>query len=695
LDVATQNCFECGPGRFGYDSSINGLAPDDVGIFEHDEFMANEDHWVCQKCPAGKYSGDSVSGGCTVCPKGQITATDGAHECTPCAAQTYAPDAGGTSCKACPATQVQFSEGAHKCHGSVCGDGWYQDRQAPDSHSTGCKICPVGKYAFGYGLLECKTCPSGTYAPHEGQIICMASSSSDACPAGKFIDADTLGCKDCPRGKYSRSPAAYSCATCSAGTFALSFGNNQCVKSVCKAGTYQSYEATDQHPDGCIQCAIGKSQPRDYQLSCESCEFARVKGTTFCLNDGCEKGFFPPDTSCAPCPSGKYQQIEHSLSCDDCPAGTYSFDDSKTHTGSAYCYDLDCPAGRYQVGYAWDTSFLSEHCKACPIGKYSEANGISCMVCPRGQHTYVEAQPACTAVSCAVGQFHHVVEHEGESSFDAGQCMACPAGKHQPTQNTWTCQDCPNGQFQLRSGQASCIHNACAAGNFISWGNMCRQCPLGKFSAAAANSCTVCEQGKFALTKASAVCAVSACPVGKHQGQTVGQTGCVDCTSGRYQPIAGKGECFACPRGQISAIGIRHGFTTDYVPGETCVGKQELDAQHLLQNLRAVGHVTGPAGTAGNTAGMPVEPPHEVGVPRVCSHVSCQFSQGTRAGIVHHRVIVNHHEDTRYSELGVGRMDLHGNRHVCRYSSAADRCFCLCMWHDHVHAEEEAASSAP
>jgi hypothetical protein len=157
-----------------------------------------------------------------------------------------------------------------------------------------------------------------------------------------------------------------------------------------------------------------------------------------------------------------------------------------------------------------------------------------------------------------------------------GHAYTCPAGKYSDSCSStckqclvgrWSaagaseCEECPGGWVQ--NGAESCskctagkfgakgAHECveCASGKFSESGQeSCEICPAGKFGAKGADECVDCASGKFSES-GQELCEV--CPAGKF-GEKKGAHECVDCPSGWAQSSAEKSDCFECGFGYFS-----------------------------------------------------------------------------------------------------------------------------------------------
>ena len=186
------------------------------------------------------------------------------------------------------------------------------------------------------------------------------------------------------------------------------------------------------------------------------------------------------------------------------------------------------------------------------------------------------------------------------------QCTGCPAGYWCPEQGTVrqctdnaislpgsfkaeNCSLCENGWF--KNGNLSCrqclpgyvcptstVESICTSGSYApALGTACITCAVNSYSSGnASTSCTPCAANsvsvagavdesmcacndgyyKLGLTKTCALCPagsscsnnlIQQCPTGK--SSSPGQSTCIDCGQGTYQPTVGGSVCLSCPAG--------------------------------------------------------------------------------------------------------------------------------------------------
>ena len=454
---------------------------------------------ACQACPNGFYStatGLTSSDACTACPAGTFgrdvaagAATEAAG-CEPCGAGWFSDTEGaalGSTCEACVAGKYQplsVADSADAC--LACPRGMFSRRTAATSAAT-CEACDPGTYSIVLGADDrdtCTACPAGTFSPHANAT---SEATCEACGAGRYSaeTGRTAACEACGAGTFSvavGATTAETCTVCPAGTFSAAVG----------AGTAQA----------CAACAAGT--------------FSDEPGRT---------------TACTPCPAGTFVAAtgtDSEAGCERCAAGTYQ--PALGATTADAC--TDCGPGLYsdRVGAA-----SADTCQACRAGTFSgEARATSsaaCVPCARG--TFSEASAATSAATCAAcpaGFFGAAIGAFGAASREEG-CLACQAGKFQPTPGAVD-------------------------------GDACRACAAGTFSAVVAATsgatCTACAAGKYGTTVGAARASLCPlCPRGTFQPRTGRATAdaCQTCPDGSVQPNAGaisEDACVFCPAGEYA-----------------------------------------------------------------------------------------------------------------------------------------------
>jgi len=518
-------------------------------------------NWNCTQCPANSYS--DVQGATSVssckCNAGYY-GKDGS--CTPCAAGTYSHERGLTACLSCTAgINYSSSTGATTCTAcsSNCIAGQYRvsacnatrnlacescstgknsviPNQLPESevclcaagyfyNETTCHACEAGKYKNTTGNAQmCTTC-SANYFSKEGQSTCKSCPPN--CGAGYYWDNATTcnnsyyECKSCPNGATSDWPRL-SISSC-----------------YCNAGYYYK-----DHTDGCQACGIGK--------------FSNVTGLTRCYD--CTSGVNYAKESvnqqciaCSTCTGTTPYQTGACTSSNDtiCAAchdySSYKSERSKCVCNDGYGYELSscvqCKAGKYSNNTVNDNP-----CQSCASFTWSAAGATVCSSCDNAtaclsseikSDTCDQTTGRYCKTTCA-GSYQSVLNSTCVCSAgyytnsSSGDCVACPAGKYQDTQNQTECKPCGDSQFNVETGKSACTQcKTCGAGKYVSinctatQNRDCGSCTAGKTSNAGAmqeSDCFNCSAGQF--SRGGEVC--SPCPVGT------------------YNPFAGMQICMFC-----------------------------------------------------------------------------------------------------------------------------------------------------
>ncbi len=122
----------------------------------------------CTLCPAGTYSDALGSTTCSSCLAGTYTLTSGHASCSPCESGYYCT--GGTNRTACAAgskgTGTNKTTLENGC--TLCPAGTYSDSEG----SAICTSCSITTYNTGTGNTSCTRCAPGTYNLGEGNTKC-------------------------------------------------------------------------------------------------------------------------------------------------------------------------------------------------------------------------------------------------------------------------------------------------------------------------------------------------------------------------------------------------------------------------------------------------------------------------------------------------------------------------------------------
>ena len=353
----------------------------------------------CKPCQHGRYTTSNESIDCRECPVGKHSITP--TLCNPCAFGKYADETGLTHCKNCPQDffhmqiasttfqdclrcpkgKITAYEGASACvecppgriKGATiglcepCSRGRYRA-----SGQTSCNPCPVGKYGLIGGYTsedDCHDCPAGTYG--------ILSSHS------QNHSSKEESCMVCPTGKisYSGSSSKSECFDCMLGKTSLA-GEENC--QACRAGTYTKVPGAS-----CESCPAGKMNRLNGSVVCEPCPENSVAtmARTSCV---CEKGFYgrPDQGGCKPCPPGA-QCLDKNLHVTQLLSNIGYWRHSSVSVEFHPCKEFHaCSGGR------WNQSCREGHhgpmCNICNR-EYAKSDGL-CAACPpekRGLNLFI------------------------------------------------------------------------------------------------------------------------------------------------------------------------------------------------------------------------------------------------------------------------------------------------------------------
>ena len=508
------SCEECTGGSAANEDQTDCDCPTGEGFVEG----------VCTQCTAGHYAVNNV---CEVCEAGKIQLNPGATSCEECT-DGKEPNEDKTECN-CPT-----GEGIVDAVCTQCTAGHYAINNV-------CEVCEAGKVQGAPGATSCEECTGGSEA-NEDQTECDCPTGEGfvedvctQCTAGHY--AVNNACEVCEAGKVQANPGATSCEECTGGR-EPNEGKTECVCPTgegivdaactqCTAGHYAINNA-------CEVCEAGKVQEAAGATSCEECTGGRVpnEDQTECVcptGEGivegvctqCTAGQYAVNNVCQACDEGKVQKLAGQTSCEECTGGSEANEDQTDcdcPTGEGFVDDVctQCTAGHYAVNNV---------CEVCEAGKAQEAAGAtSCEECTAPKITN-EDQTACV---CPAGYEHNDetgdcdICLEGTSETE-GACVACEAGKVQPSQGQSSCNSCTGGSSP-NEAKTDCV------------------CPTG-YGFDELDTCVECTAGHFAK---DSIC--EPCGEGEVQEGT-GATECVACTGGKI-PNEAKTEC-ACPAGSV------------------------------------------------------------------------------------------------------------------------------------------------
>ena len=467
----------------------------------------------CALCDPGRYSNRSDAPVCSECPAGKnlveppqtsALAHDSEDDCTICPARTYNPLPGlGYPCTDCPSS---LQSGATECAG--CSPGQFKNA------TRDCEQCPNGYYTSKGDLPSCSRCPKGYHANPPTISIISAGDEGGGASSSSTNATIRDSCTACPRGMYGDAEAALikaiACAPCAAGRYSELEG---------VATTAENTPVQEM----CMACPRGRwsdTPGQDTEALCRLCGPGRY-------GSGSSTAGAASNTSCAPCPGGKFSVAVGSWgenkTCGACPVGFH-----QNVEGQAFC--LPCLPGQFG-----NESGLRK-CFECAAGQYRSAGDeddddttASCDACPKGYYQGSAGRASC--LPCLPGLFGNV--------SGLVECQACPSGKVSKDQNASVCADCDPGESSSATGSASCT--ACGAGQFSSIsGGDCEECAEGRYRVQAK------DPTKNDPTKCTA------CPTGYYQG-SAGRASCLPCLPGTFSDTPGLISCMACKTGQFQS----------------------------------------------------------------------------------------------------------------------------------------------
>ena len=286
----------------------------------------------------------------------------------------------------------------------------------------------------------------------------------------------------------------------------------------------------------------------------------------------CNIGMFRPSgtpaatVKCQFCPDGTHNDnpgATDKSACVNCPAGTISRPSSACLPDGTCPYNIGCeacPAGQYQPDVG------KGECMFCPADTYQPKTGQSgtpCIGCPSGTSTGKATGQtdlsACVSTTCSAGEYISPITNT---------CQQCPKGSYQPKTGQTLCFDCSAGYITAEAGQTACspcpvktyqpstkqsICFACPSnittGN---WSCTSTTCPAGSFMDSNTQTCSPCQPGYYQQEAGEFLCLQ--CAHGTYQDKS-GQTACLPCPVKTYQPQTKQTSCLACPAGTTSAAG--------------------------------------------------------------------------------------------------------------------------------------------
>ena len=430
----------------------------------------------------------------------------------------------GGRCSNCPSGQTQSG----KCLNNgpcclPCGQSTYQFDYLPEHFNinAGCRRCPVRHQtdliltsSNRDGLEDCTPCP------YEHSYM----------KQGPFIDVNvddnvSFQCRECPehstqneitnQHQYIDESVPYPSWT---GNDDFGQHADNFMSCVCNAGFFfQQNASADEHT--CEECPRGtyKSTISNTE-TCHACPpfynaHSTARSDCLCdtpLNCTCNAGYEGQNGQiCAECPSVTYKStISNTDTCQPCPL----FSNSPSQSTA----ESDCLCDAPFVKHADGTC-------VCPVDTFYENIPATCTNCqanaqaPMGSNTSLDC--TCNA------------DYEGQT----GQiCAECPSGTYKSTiSNTDTCQPCPpfSNSPSQSTAESDCLCNA----PFVKNADETCVCPVDTFYENDPATCTNCQANAQAPIGSNTLLNCI-CSAGYH-----GQNGqiCAECPIGKYKSFAG------------------------------------------------------------------------------------------------------------------------------------------------------------
>jgi hypothetical protein len=593
------SCERCIPGQYAHNEGMGACwgAPCPSGRYSIQGAMSEEEA-ACNACPKGYFQPGTRATGCTICGAGFFAPSEGASKCEAgklCEAGQYGkidPSTGDANCKDCNAGYFSRA-GAEQC--SACNAGRYSDSAAA-GNCTQAHNCSAGKFgpaaATSRAAAVCQGCDAGKYQPLATQTSCewcqpglFASSSNatactdagtGACRSGQSgkqgaTSAGEAACSDCSAGRYSSSAAQGECKACTPGLFIPLAAQTKCDgSSVCAAGRYAQAAAKSASEAECIACPAGKHQALTGSSGCAACGtgfYSATAGAVSCEPGGsCVAGRYGTtdassgEAECYDCPTGYANADTNAGACIACGVGEYT-SSAGLSTCTAVGGSGGCSAGRF--GRQGATSAGEAACSDCSAGRYSSSAAQGeCKACTPGRYANTSGAAECEGTACAAGKYGRSGV-ASRAEIEAGGCISCAAGRHQPASGASSCLACDAGRYARAVGVSKCERGEpCAAGRFgvtsaLSGNASCADCDPGFFSAEGAATCSACGAGKYASGRSTnnSCTFVEICTPGRFglaRATSAKEAACINCTPGRYQANVGELNCKACEAGKYA-----------------------------------------------------------------------------------------------------------------------------------------------
>lgn len=332
---------------------------------------------VCGPCLKG-YFGASSGAGCSPCPSGSYTDTQGGGSCTACPANQYQPNSGKTSCLQCTTPY------------SIPGKYWISCNRTSPATATPCTACSAGNYLspacglIDYAVPQCTPCPIGTY-------------QKSPIPVG-YAGSTVYTCDQCLPGYYQDQTGQAACKACT--NKAIPPANGQYAANLSTNGNacpFQCNTGFGWNLVSCAACPLGKYAPGGLPLAdCKACSKTLDRNAYWLrpvvFNSGydgcpwdCNAGFYSVVSSggCAPCVYPNYSSAANlrvydtatanrCVPCDACANGATYESGACTTTQNRACSQCtsSCQAGYYMTPCNVTQNTRCVSCDVCPSGKY-------------------------------------------------------------------------------------------------------------------------------------------------------------------------------------------------------------------------------------------------------------------------------------------------------------------------------------
>lgn len=319
--------------------------------------------------------GSSVQQNCS-CVAGFFGADGGV--CHPCRADSFCP--GGATVTACPANS-QSAPGAASAADCLCVPGFKKN----PADGVSCIECSEGTFCeSGSNETECpphKTSPEGS--TNVGDCLC----------APGFVDDGLGGCRPCRANFFCVGNASEERCPENAISFA---GANSSLACVCDRGFY------GENGGSCTQCEEGFWCWSGSRFACAA-NAGSDRGSSYPQNCTCNPGYFGPEAGpCQACSANTFKDVRGTSACQSCPPnhGTEA---------AASTSSLDCVCTATGAG-------AQELCTVTPCGvPIAEAQSQS--VRTRGRISSSKAYESRVVVAETVDEFKIVLFNNYASSW--------------------------------------------------------------------------------------------------------------------------------------------------------------------------------------------------------------------------------------------------------------------------------------